>query len=204
MPPRVLLADVALADVGEHRRRVALGRIAVAATAAGAQADRRRRAGPARRVTFPNRVTVPSGTSSDTLFGRASPPPASPHGAFFVRSTVEVSQASSRIVKSMSSPSPPRCRPGPHESGASSKRSISHGFLASQTSIGVMRVAASETCIRLLAPSPPACAPWPTGCGAPSVHGSPVPSRSPHQTRAQMSPPLQAGTASGSASATAR
>ena len=92
-------------------------------------------------------------------------------------------------------------RPGPHESGASSTRSSSHGFLASQTSIGVNRVAASETCIRLLAPSPRACAPWPIGCGAPSVHGSPVPSRSPHQTSAQMSPPLQAGTASGSASA---
>jgi len=63
--------------------------------------------------------------------------------------------------------------------------------------IGEKRVAASEMCIRLLAPSPPACPPWPIGWGAPSVHGSPLSSRVPHHTSAQMSPPLQAGTASG-------
>ena len=75
--------------------------------------------------------------------------------------------------------------------------------MASQTSIGVHRVDASETCMRLLAPSPCTDAPWPIGCGAPSVHGSPVRSRVPHQTSAQMSPPLHAGTAVGIAWPTA-
>src|SRR4051794_23056490 len=52
--------------------------------------------------------------------------------------------------------------------------------------------------IRLFAPSPRLCPPFPTGRTQPSAHGSPVFSRVPHQTYQLMSPPLHAGTASGS------
>jgi hypothetical protein len=159
--------------------------------------------GTGTRVALASHVADPSGPTSSSEFGRASPPPSSPHGALRVRSSALVSHESSSMWKLMSSPRPPRWRPGPQESCASSTRSSSHGLLASHTSVEVKRVAASETCIRLEPPSPRAWPPWPIGCGEPSVQGSPVASRSPHHTSAQMSPPLQAGTASGIACATA-
>jgi hypothetical protein len=109
---------------------------------------------------------------------------------------------SSSAWKKRSTPSPPRCRPAPPESGASSTFSSSHGFFDSHTSVGEKRVAASAWCRRLFAPSPWTFPPWPTGCGDPSAHGSPS-SRTPHQTSAARSPPLHAGTAAGTAFETA-
>jgi hypothetical protein len=46
--------------------------------------------GTSSRVALPNSKRLPSARFSATPFGRAKPPPSSPHGAFFVRSTADV------------------------------------------------------------------------------------------------------------------
>jgi len=120
-----------------------------------------------------------------------------------VRSIAAVTYESSSIRKCRSSPSPPRCAPGPPESSRSSTFSSSQGFFDSHTSVGENRVADSPWCMIALAPLPRGEPPCPTGCGAPSAHGSPVASRVPHQTSEAMSPPLQADTAPGMAFAIA-
>ena len=83
--------DVALADVGAHGLGVALGR--------RRRSRRRRRCAGGASTPFgisqPRRLAeatrcVPSASTWSTPFGRASPPPASPHGGVFVRSTADV------------------------------------------------------------------------------------------------------------------
>src|SRR5687767_13247455 len=77
-------------------------------------------AGRSTALSFEYVVTSPSGHCTETLDGRADPPPCRPKGALLVRShgAVAVRSASTRYDVLM--PSPPRQRPGPPESHASS------------------------------------------------------------------------------------
>src|SRR5665213_653239 len=112
-------------------------------------------------------VQAPS-TRTPTSLPEASPPPDRPHGLHTMRSTWVLNTMSARARTTLSTPSPPRRRPAPAESGMSLQHSTTSGNFDSVCSFGLLWVSPSlmqtvaETPSSLcLAPQPPPSGPIP-------------------------------------------
>ena len=184
VPARVLLGDVALAEVCEYTSPWPLGRRAVAAAAAAARTSNtgpsaERRRSPSRSASACRPVAQRRRRSVGPR-GRPRAPTARSSSARPSRSRTCPRGAEGEVGAE-----PAAVPAGPARVGRELERSISHGFFASHTSVGENRVAASMWCRRAFWPSPWIEAPCPTGCGEPSAQDSPVSSRMPHQRAAR-------------------